>query len=507
LLVSILCLALAACGEEQAAVNNPVAAPVPGVPGNTAPNSPPTIAGTPVAEIEAGSTYDFLPVAADADGDVLTFSATGVPAWAALDPNTGRLIGTPADADVGESADIMISVSDGEATATLPAFRIMVNAVPVVTPPPTPTNVAPRISGTPATSVQATSAYSFTPSASDADSPTLTFSIASKPSWAAFSTTTGRLSGTPASSNVGTYSNIRITVSDGALSASLPAFAIAVTAAPNRAPTISGTPAASVVAGVAYTFTPIAADPDGQVLAYSIANKPSWAVFSTTNGRLSGTPASTNVGAYSNIRITVSDGSLSASLAAFTLTVNAASNTAPTISGAPGTSVVAGSAYSFTPTARDADGDALAFSVSGKPAWAIFSTATGALTGTPTTAQAGSYPGIVISVSDGKAAAVALAAFTLTVTQPQSATGSATLNWTAPTQNTDGSALTDLSGFHVHHGLSAANLTDVTDIPGATITSYVATQLASGTHYFAVSAYTSGGMESAMSAVGSKTIP
>ena len=37
-------------------------------------------------------------------------------------------------------------------------------------------------------------------------------------------------------------------------------------------------------------------------------------------------------------------------------------------------------------------------------------------------------------------------------------------------------------------------------------TGYTFNQLASGTHYFAVAAYTSGGMESALSSVGSKSI-
>ena len=69
----------------------------------------------------------------------------------------------------------------------------------------------------------------------------------------------------------------------------------------------------------------------------------------------------------------------------------------PTISGTPPTTDVAGNAYSFTPTASGPSGYTLTFSISGKPAWASFNTVTGQLAGTPTTANIGSFPNIVIT--------------------------------------------------------------------------------------------------------------
>jgi hypothetical protein len=462
----------------------------------SAPNNPPTISGAPAASVQATAAYSFTPSASDPDGQSLTFSIVNKPAWATFNTATGALGGTPTASNVGAYANIIVSVSDGSLSASLPAFSI------TVTSPP---NSAPSISGTPSTSVQATTPYAFAPVATDPDGQALTFSIVNKPSWAVFNTSTGALSGTPGSANVGTYSSIVISVSDGSLSASLPAFAITVTPPPNSAPSIFGSPSTSVQATTAYSFTPSASDPDGQALAFAIVNKPSWATFSTSTGRLSGTPSSSNVGSYANIIISVSDGSLSASLPAFTLTVTAAPNSPPTISGTPATSVVAGVAYSFTPTANDADGDTLAFSISGKPSWATFSTATGKLSGTPTSTQVGSYSNIVITVSDGKAS-TSLPAFGITVTQPASS-GTANLSWTAPTQNTDGSALTDLAGYRVYHGTSPDALNEMYQVGSPTTTTYSFSQLASGTHYFAVAAYNVTGVESALSAVGSKAIP
>jgi len=100
-------------------------------------------------------------------------------------------------------------------------------------------NNAPVISGTPSTSVNENTAYSFTPTASDIDADdSLTFNITGKPSWANFNTTSGALTGTPSHADIGTTSDIIITVTDdgtGNLSDSLAAFSIEVV--DNVAPT------------------------------------------------------------------------------------------------------------------------------------------------------------------------------------------------------------------------------------------------------------------------------
>lgn len=75
----------------------------------------------------------------------------------------------------------------------------------------------------------------------------------------------------------------------------------------NDPPTISGKPPSLVYAGSTFDFTPTANDVDGDVLTFSIKNKPSWLNFSTTTGRLYGTPNLSHLKQYSNIVITVSD--------------------------------------------------------------------------------------------------------------------------------------------------------------------------------------------------------
>jgi hypothetical protein len=105
-----------------------------------------------------------------------------------------------------------------------------------------PANGAPTISGTPATQVLQGSQYSFTPTASDPNGDTLTFSIQGMPSWASFTPSTGRLQGTPGAGDVGSYTNIRIAVSDGTTTANLTAFSIAVVGTATGQASLSWTP-------------------------------------------------------------------------------------------------------------------------------------------------------------------------------------------------------------------------------------------------------------------------
>jgi hypothetical protein len=96
---------------------------------------------------------------------------------------------------------------------------------------PVPVNNPPEIGGSPATSVEEGANYSFTPSASDPDGNTLTFTIVGRPDWASFNTSTGALTGVPDAADVGMYEGISISVTDDVDTVSLAVFSIEVVAA------------------------------------------------------------------------------------------------------------------------------------------------------------------------------------------------------------------------------------------------------------------------------------
>lgn len=357
-----------------------------------------------------------------------------------------------------------------------------------------PNNV-PTFSGTPAAQAAVGVMYRFVPSVQDADGDRLSFVVKNRPAWLTFSYQTGGLTGTPTAA--GTYSNIEIFVKDTHSTRSMGKFSITVTSA-NTAPKISGAAATTATAGLVYSFQPSATDAEGNTLGFSVQNKPVWASFSTATGKLSGTPTS---GTYSNIVISVSDGKLAAALPAFGIAVGGG-NTAPKISGTPSTALNANSVYSFQPTASDANGDALTFSIANKPSWATFSSTTGKLSGTPDAGSVGTYSNIVVSVSDGKVSA-SLPTFSIAVNQLS--LGAVTLSWTAPTQNTDGTALTNLAGYRVVYGTSSSALNQTVQV-NAGVSTIVVENLAPATYYFAVRAYTTSGAESSNSNVAAKVL-
>ncbi len=179
-------------------------------------------------------------------------------------------------------------------------------------------------------------------------------------------------------------------------------------------------------------------------------------------------------------------------------------NQTPTISGTPSTTVVAGSAYSFQPTASDTAGTTLTFSAMNLPSWAHLNAQTGLVSGTPAAADVGTDANIKISVSDGTASA-SLAAFSIAVTAAVG-TGRVTVSWTPPTQNSDGSQLTNLSGYQVVYGQSASNLSQSVSISDPTATTYTINNLTSGTWYFGVRASSAQAESDVSTPLASKTI-
>jgi hypothetical protein len=477
-------LASSASEEQLAVVNEAMREP-----GSTQ-NQPPQFGATPASSVLVGATYQFEPLASDADGDTLAFEIANLPAWASFDVVSGGLTGTPDAGHIGTYSGIIISADDGSATATLGPFTITVSGQ----------NSAPVISGAAPASVAVGQAYSFQPIASDADGDSLQFSIANRPAWATFDGSSGRLSGTPASA--GTYSDIVISVSDGTASSSLPAFTVSVNPVTpdNSAPIIAGTPAGSVTEDSTYAFRPSASDADGDTLSFSISGRPVWANFDSATGRLSGTPDNSHVGSHANIVISVTDGQSVVSLNPFSIQV-LNSNDAPSIAGNPPISATAGEPYSFTPTASDPDGDQLTFSIGNRPAWASFDPATGRLWGTPGAEDAGSYADVRIRVSDGTES-TALPAFSVVVDNSPEQTGSVSLTWAAPATRSDGEALplAEIAGYTLYYGTVLGDYPNSLDIDSAAATSITVDDLPLATYYFVLTTRDTGGLESEFSA-------
>jgi len=166
------------------------------------------------------------------------------------------------------------------------------------------------------------------------------------------------------------------------------------------------------------------------------------------------------------------------------------------ITGTPANTVLVGNTFRFQPQIHAAAGASLRYTAANLPTWMSFNYDTGTLQGKPSATEVGTYPNITLTVSDGVRAA-ALPAFAVQVAEL--ATGSATLSWSIPTRNADGSPLNDLVGYHIYVGTDPNALTRVITIPKPSLTDYVVTELAPGTWYFAIRSFNAANTESDLS--------
>jgi len=206
------------------------------------------------------------------------------------------------------------------------------------------------------------------------------------------------------------------------------------------------------------------------------------------------------------IRERISAPLVAAYVALITGVLAACDDSGPAITGTPAKTAIVGQAYRFQPKAVNVnEGHRLSFTIANKPSWASFDSFTGQLSGTPSANEVGLFSGIQISLmaaTGSGAVHASLPSFSITVV-PASATASAantvTLSWQAPTGNTDGSLLTNLSGYKIYYGGASGEYSNSIDVPDPGLTSYVVQNLATGRYFFTVTSYNSVGAESGFS--------
>lgn len=199
------------------------------------------------------------------------------------------------------------------------------------------------------------------------------------------------------------------------------------------------------------------------------------------------------------------DGSSSdVAVSQFTIEAADGNNAKPRLAGsAPGSAVV-GRYYRYRPSARDADGDPLGFSVQNRPSWLDFDSITGVLEGRPGWGDVGTNTGIAVVASDGQTSSEANP-FAIRV--EASVPGEVTLSWRPPSQRENGEPLSNLAGYRLLFGQRSERYDEDIYIDSPGITTYTVENLLAGSWYFVMTAVDRDGLESGYSAEIERTIP
>ena len=165
--------------------------------------------GEPTDQVIVGQPYNFTPGFFDPLGETVYFTATNLPAWVNFDEATGTISGTPTVEDVGSSGEIVLSVSNGLESDSLPPFTLTVvaNAAAVDQEPIFDNPEPPTI-------VQVGEPYYYDPGLFDPEGEGLNVNGVNLPAWLKLDPATGILSGTPGVGDVGFAVGIVLTATE-----------------------------------------------------------------------------------------------------------------------------------------------------------------------------------------------------------------------------------------------------------------------------------------------------
>lgn len=350
----------------------------------------PTIVSDPPTDAVIQEIYEYEVAAHDLDNDPLVFELIAKPDGMVIDSDLGIVIWQPTIADIG-TQDVLLRVSDGQGGFDVQFFTVTV-AVP---------NSAPVITSTPPLQASAGLPYEYLVRAQDANGDNFTFELATAPDSMTIDADRGLMNWTPETAQIGDH-DVTVLVRDARGAETRQEYTLSVVEhAANLFPTINSTPATSVQLGSVYRYLIDAEDLDGDPLTFDLAQAPSGMTFDAENRIMSWTPTNSQLAEHT-VRLTVSDGRGGIANQDFVVTVlTSLQNLAPQIISNPTSTVTLGQAYVYDAEARDANGDALVWSLATAPIGMSIDTLAGTIRWTPTSEQIGLHD-VTVEVADGR---------------------------------------------------------------------------------------------------------
>lgn len=308
----------------------------------------------------------------DADGDIASLSVSGLPSFATFTNNedgSGNIIFNPSVENIGKYV-IVVTANDNKNGIATKAFTVNVTT-------DVPENHNPVIATVDPQTVTIPNVLTFSVSATDQDSDPLTLSVNGLPSFATFTDNgngTGNVVVTPGINDAGVYT-LTITATDNNNGSSSQEITITVNPAPNQNPVIAPIAPQTVTIPNTLILGLSATDADGDAIALSVNDLPSFATFTDNlngTGSLVLNPGAGNEGAY-EVTLTATDSKGGAATHLISITVNAAAvNHNPVIASVEPQTVTIPNSLTIGVSATDADGDAITLSVTNLPSFAVF---------------------------------------------------------------------------------------------------------------------------------------
>ncbi|MBW7469843.1 Ig-like domain-containing protein [Marinobacter sp. F4218] len=355
-------------------------------------NLAPIFESEPPKGISGGETYYYEADARDPDGDEVVYLLSRSQSGMTIDGVSGQISWTPAEDQSGVfSAEV--TALDTRGASSKQYFLIEVQD-------PNANNQPPTITSTPGGAVYAGQRFDYHVNANDPDGDTLFYSLAAQESGMTISAD-GLFSWLPGSEWIGETAIVEILVSDGRGGEVGQKLTLPVNESANHPPQFTSSPETMALAGSAYIYSVAAIDDDGDAFSFSLDQAPNGMTLS--GSQVGWTPAGTQAGQVHDVVIRVTDARGAASTQSFGIAVNAPaeSNEAPEIRSTPTSPAFVGEEYQYDVIARDADGDALTYSLEAAPSGMTLNS-TGQLRWIPASDQVAAHS-VRIRVSDGKA--------------------------------------------------------------------------------------------------------
>jgi hypothetical protein len=309
--------------------------------------------------------------ATDPDGDPLTFSMPTAPPGMTIDPATGLVEWLPDTTRVGERQGVFAIVTDPSGEIGTVVFDVLVQ------------NHPPYFLSSPPDQAVRGETLLYSPVTRDPDADALTFSLSGDvPAGMSVDADTGVLTWTPAPDQVGSFF-VALQVADPFGLTNGQFFGVSV---PNAAPVISSTPPGEAIRGQLYSYTPVATDPDGDPIEFSLPGTPVPGMsIDPVSGQIEWVPEPHQAGDFF-VLLQASDPF--AAVFHQTILIHVP-NAAPVVTSTAITQATRDVLYEYDVEAMDADGDPITFSVASAPLGMTIDPVTGLIRWTPGPAQEG----------------------------------------------------------------------------------------------------------------------